>query len=105
MLLSTPVACVSVSPYRSRDPAGASGLITGGVVPLIHIEAVFAGINTLADIGDVAVPTNFTVPGGAGCCAPVPTGARTLAPTHNAIAPSRFLIAPTGVLLAPQGFP
>src|SRR5687768_2894551 len=95
MFLRTPVACVVVSPYRSREPAGASAFTTGGVVPLIQIQARFAGTVTLADIGDVAGPTNFTVSGVDGCCAP--KGATAIVPTMSARAPRPFLFAPARV--------
>src|SRR4029079_2849075 len=102
MFLRTPVACVSVSPYRSRDPAGASALRIGGVVPLIHMEARFAGMRTLADIGDALPPRKVTVVGAADCCAPAWTAASAIAPTMAAIAPARARIPPTRDSLAPS---
>src|SRR4051812_21149428 len=89
MFLRTPPAWVSVSPYRSGEPAAASALTIGGVVPLIQIDARFAGMMTLADIGDVALPTNFTAAGTAGCCAPAPVGTSAAAPASSAIATTR----------------
>src|SRR4051812_233165 len=93
MFLRTPPAWVSVSPYRSGEPAAASAFTIGGVVPLIQIDARFAGMMTLADIGDVALPTNFTAPGEPGCCAPAPIGASAAAPASTAIATTRDPIA------------
>jgi hypothetical protein len=51
---------VFVSPKRCGDPAGAVLSATEGTVPEVHKKALFGGIATLDEIGDLGLPVNVT---------------------------------------------
>src|SRR5688500_7267925 len=62
--LSTLIACVFVSPYRAREPAGALVSATDGTVPDVQTTAALAGMATVLEIGP-RPPVNTTLEGAA----------------------------------------